>query len=73
MNENEIGYIVVDTAVYLHKKLGPGLLETVYEIVLLRLLTKKGLYVQSKTNQYKTGIYSEFWGRANERRNSQNH
>jgi len=46
MNENETGSIVVDTAVYLHKKLGPGLLETVYETILLRLLTKKGLHVQ---------------------------
>ena len=46
MNENEIGSIIVDTAIYLHKKLGPGLLETVYEVVLLKLLTKKGLHVQ---------------------------
>ena len=32
MNENEIGTIIVNTAVDLHKKLGPGLLESVYEI-----------------------------------------
>jgi len=50
MSENEIGSIVVDTAVYLHKKLGPGLLETVYETILLRLLTKKGLHVQKQVS-----------------------
>jgi GxxExxY protein len=46
MTENEIGRIVVDTAVYLHKQLGPGLLESVYEVVLARLLEKRGLKVQ---------------------------
>ena len=42
MNENEIGSLVVDTAVYVHKNLGPGLLESVYETVLMKLLAKKG-------------------------------
>ena len=46
MHENEIGTIIINTAVYLHKNLGPGLLENVYEVVLMRLLTKKGLSVQ---------------------------
>jgi GxxExxY protein len=46
MNENEIGFIIVDTAVYLHKKLGPGLLESVYETILMKLLVRKGLHVQ---------------------------
>ena len=31
MNENEIGRIIVDTAVAVHKEVGPGLLETVYK------------------------------------------
>ena len=35
MNENEIGGIVVDCAVKVHMRLGPGLLESVYEAVLL--------------------------------------
>ena len=43
MNENEIGFLVVDTAVYIHKNLGPGLLENVYETVLMRLLANNGL------------------------------
>jgi GxxExxY protein len=50
MTENEIGNIVVDTAMYLHKELGPGLLETVYETILSRLLAKKGLFVQQQVS-----------------------
>ena len=46
MNENEIGTHIINTAIYLHKNLGPGLLESVYEAILARLLSKKGLYVQ---------------------------
>jgi GxxExxY protein len=46
MNENEIGTIVVDEAIHLHKTLGPGLLETVYEAILARRLAKRGLKVQ---------------------------
>jgi GxxExxY protein len=43
MNENQIGKIVVDAAIAIHRDLGPGLLETVYEIVLLHELRKRGL------------------------------
>ena len=46
MNENEIGKIVVDTAVGLHKELGPGLLETVYEVILAHKLKDQGLTVE---------------------------
>ena len=46
MTENEIGSIIVDRAVYLHRKLGPGLLESVYEVVLMKLLVQKGLKIQ---------------------------
>jgi GxxExxY protein len=46
MNENEIGSIIIDTAINLHKKLGPGLLESVYEVILMKLLSKRGLSVQ---------------------------
>jgi len=34
MNENEIGNIVVDTAFYIHRNLGAGLLESIYPIPL---------------------------------------
>jgi len=50
MNENEIGFLVIDTAVNLHKKLGPGLLESVYEIILMKLLSKRGLSVQRQVS-----------------------
>jgi GxxExxY protein len=43
MTENEIGKIIVDCAVHLHKELGPGLLETVYEVILAHMLQKAGL------------------------------
>jgi GxxExxY protein len=34
MTENEIGTIIVDTAIIVHRELGPGLLESVYTVVL---------------------------------------
>jgi GxxExxY protein len=46
MTENEIGTIIVDEAVKIHKVLGPGLLEIVYEVVLARRLEKRGLMVE---------------------------
>lgn len=46
MNENEIGKIIIDTAVGLHKELGPGLLETVYEIILAHKLKNQGLLIE---------------------------
>lgn len=45
-NIEEITAEVVDTAFHLHKKLGPGLFETVYEVVLNRLLEQRGLRVE---------------------------
>lgn len=43
MHENEIGKEVVDAAIAVHRELGPGLLETVYEVVLLNELRERGL------------------------------
>ncbi len=34
MTENEIAKIVVDAAYHIHRRLGPGLLESVYEVIL---------------------------------------
>lgn len=45
MTENEIGKIVVDASIQLHRALGPGLLESVYEVTLARRLEKSGLLV----------------------------
>ena len=41
MNGNEIGTLVVDCAVELHRDLGPGLLERVYEVTLARALERR--------------------------------
>jgi GxxExxY protein len=41
--ENEIATEVVDAAYRVHTRLGPGLLETVYEVVLAHELKKRGL------------------------------
>ena len=46
MTENEIGKVVVDAAITLHKELGSGLLETVYEVILARELENRGLAVK---------------------------
>jgi GxxExxY protein len=46
MTENEISAIVVDICYKMHVKLGPGLLESVYEAILYYELTKKGLVVE---------------------------
>lgn len=45
-NIDDITGTIVDAAVKLHRELGPGLLESVYEIVLARALEKRGLFVE---------------------------
>lgn len=50
MNENEIGRIIVDRAVRLHIALGPGLLETVYEVLLAHQIQKAGLKVKRQVS-----------------------
>ena len=42
MTENEIGKQIVDVAVQIHRELGPGLLETVYEVILASELRRRG-------------------------------
>lgn len=46
MDENIIGREVVDAAVKIHSALGPGLLETVYEVVLAKELQRRGLKIE---------------------------
>jgi GxxExxY protein len=48
MHENELARIVVDIAYHIHTRLGPGLLESVYEAILVYELRKRGLKVQSQ-------------------------
>ncbi len=44
--ENELSEIIVDAALKVHRELGPGLLESVYERVLEFELRKRGLSVE---------------------------
>ena len=46
MNENQIGDLIVESAVNLHRELGPGLLEVVYQVVFASELEKRGLKTQ---------------------------
>ena len=48
-NVEQVSAIIVDTAFHLHQDLGPGLLESVYEVILARLLTDRDLQVQRQT------------------------
>jgi GxxExxY protein len=41
MHENETGTLIVDSAVHLHRGLGPGLLETVDEVISAATLRKR--------------------------------
>ena len=50
MNENQIGDVIVDCAIDLHRKLGPGLLESVYEVILANQLRKRGLRVEQQVS-----------------------
>lgn len=42
----EVAALVVDASLQLHRELGPGLLESVYEAVLARMLEQRGLWVE---------------------------
>lgn len=44
--ENEISRVIVDTAFHVHKQLGPGLFESVYEEIMNYELTERGLKVE---------------------------
>lgn len=43
---NSITGKIVDAAFHVHKSLGPGLLESVYEVVLAHEIRRRGLYVE---------------------------
>ncbi|MBI4536533.1 MAG: GxxExxY protein [candidate division NC10 bacterium] len=46
---NSISGAIVDAAFHIHSTLGPGLLESVYEVVLAHELEKRGLKVERQT------------------------
>ncbi|MEO5912836.1 MAG: GxxExxY protein [Luteolibacter sp.] len=62
MTENEIGSIVIAGAIEVHRELGPGLLESVYEAALAHELTERGLSVRRQVPvaiHYKTIFLEE--------------
>jgi len=46
MTENEIGGVLIETAIQVHRKIGPGLMESVYEAIMAQQLCRKGLEVK---------------------------
>jgi len=50
MNENDISYKIIGCALDIHKALGPGLLESVYEAALKYELEQLGLSVKSQVS-----------------------
>ena len=52
MNENELSKVVLDVAFKIHKELGPGLFESVYEAIMAYELMKEYEFEcpQAKTN-----------------------
>ena len=48
MSQEEIISIILDEAIYIHKTIGPGMLENVYKKCLAYRLRKRGLYVETE-------------------------
>lgn len=48
MTENEIATVIVDAVYTIHKRLGPGLLESVYETTLAYELAERGLQLRRR-------------------------
>jgi len=49
MHENEIGKNIINTAITIHREIGPGLLETVYEVILADQLQQQGFNIARQT------------------------
>ena len=50
MHENEIGRNIIGTAINIHQEIGPGLLETVYEVILADQLQKQGFDIKRQVD-----------------------
>ena len=46
MSQEEVIKIILDESVYVHKTIGPGMLENVYKTCLAYRLNKRGLFVE---------------------------
>ncbi len=62
MHENDIGTEIISAAIEIHRELGPGLFESVYELVLAHELNARNLHVQRQVQipiKYKGIIFEE--------------
>ena len=48
LSENDLSNIIIREAIHVHKNLGPGLLESVYEACLYHRLSKAGLNISKE-------------------------
>ena len=48
MNEEVIIKLILDEAFFIHKSIGPGMLETVYKTCLAYRIRKRGLFVETE-------------------------
>ena len=66
MTENEISRIVVNTAFQIHSQMGPGLLESVYEQIMVHELMKLSMAVERQKEMpvYWDGLKMELGFRA---------
>jgi GxxExxY protein len=48
LSENDLSNIIIGEAIHVHKSLGPGLLESVYETCLCHRLVKAGLNISKE-------------------------
>ena len=48
MSNEEIISIIIEEAIYIHKSIGPGMLENVYKTCLAYRLRKRGLFVETE-------------------------
>ncbi len=46
MDEEELGRVLIDSAIRVHRELGPGLLESTYEVCLAYELSERGIDVR---------------------------
>lgn len=49
-SENELATAVIDVAFHIHRKLGPGLLESAYEAIMVHELKRRGFRVESQVS-----------------------
>jgi GxxExxY protein len=62
MTENEVGTACISAAIMVHRELGPGLLESVYELALVHELTSRGLSVARQVPisvSYKSLVFAD--------------